>query len=99
MFAPTNDGRTRILSYPDFQPLLHVNYPVGEDESSEFTLKGHTSACITAEMSPTGRYLATGGSDSIISLWDTSKWICPRTVTSMVGPVRSISMYPSPPRP
>jgi len=54
-------------------------------------LAGHTSSCVTAEMQPTGRYLATGGTDSIIALWDTTDWICQRTITRMVGPVRSIS--------
>lgn len=35
--------------------------------------------------------MATGGSDSIISLWDTTDWICQRTLIDMTGPVRSIS--------
>jgi THO complex subunit 3 len=42
-------------------------------------------------MQPTARFLATGGSDSIIALWDTADWICQRTLIDMVGPVRSIS--------
>jgi THO complex subunit 3 len=54
-------------------------------------LSGHTSSCLTAEMQPTARYLATGGSDSIIALWDTTDWVCQRTLTRMTGPVRSIS--------
>jgi len=91
VFAPTSEGRTRILSYPDFEPLLNVPYSDGEGDASEFALKGHTSSCITAEMSPTGRWLATGGGDAVISMWDTSKWMCLRTITNMVGPVRTIS--------
>ncbi|KAK8126028.1 WD domain-containing protein [Apiospora kogelbergensis] len=35
--------------------------------------------------------LATGGTDSLISLWDTDEWNCERTITKMVGPVRTIS--------
>lgn len=62
------------------------------DEPQEFSLNGHTSSCLTAELQPTGRYLASGGSDSIIALWDTTDWICQRTITKMVGPVRSLSM-------
>lgn len=62
----------------------------GEDH--EYMLNGHTSSCLTVEMQPTARYLATGGSDSIIALWDTSDWLCQRTLTRMTGPVRSISM-------
>jgi THO complex subunit 3 len=93
VFAPTSDGETRMLSYPDFEPVAHWPYP--RPEGSEFKLQGHTSSCFCAAMSPTGRYLATGGGDSIIGLWDTKKWICQKTVTSMIGPVRSISKWPS----
>jgi THO complex subunit 3 len=91
IFLPTAEGKTRILSYPDFEPVLQLSYPVEPGESSEFVLKGHTSSCLTAEMSPTGKYLATGGSDSIIALWDTTDWICQRTVSGLSGPVKSIS--------
>jgi len=41
-------------------------------------------------LSPTGRYLATGGSDALITLWDTEDWVCRRTLGAMVGSVRSV---------
>ena len=88
IFVTTAEGRIRILSYPDLEPVLHQSYG---DEPEEFTLSGHTSSCLTAELQPMGRFLATGGSDSIIALWDTSDWICQRTISKMVGPVKSIS--------
>lgn len=90
IFVTTSEGRIRILSYPDFQPVLNMR---GGDEEREFMLNGHTSSCLTAEVQPTARYLATGGSDSIIALWDTTDWICQRTLTKMTGAVRSISMF------
>ncbi|PKS07874.1 hypothetical protein jhhlp_006482 [Lomentospora prolificans] len=89
VFVTTGEGKTRVLSYPDLEPAMNLNYR-GQLEA-EFMLHGHTSSCLTAELQPTGRYLATGGSDSIISLWDTTDWICQRTIANMVGPVRSIS--------
>ncbi|KAK3906204.1 WD40-repeat-containing domain protein [Staphylotrichum tortipilum] len=91
VFLPTTEGTIRILSYPELEPILHVNHAVKEGESTEFVLKGHTASCLTTELSPTGRYLATGGADSIIALFDTKDWICQRTVSRMVGPVKSIS--------
>ncbi|KAL2137089.1 hypothetical protein VTI74DRAFT_9695 [Chaetomium olivicolor] len=91
VFLPTNEGKIRILSYPELEPVLHVNHAVKPGESTEFLLKGHTAPCLTVELSPTGRYLATGGADSIIALFDTKDWICQRTVSRMVGPVKSIS--------
>lgn len=95
VFLPTGDGKIRILSYPELEPVLHVNHAVKPGESTEFMLKGHTAPCLTAELSPTGRYLATGGADSIIALFDTKDWICQRTITRLVGPVNSISTAPS----
>lgn len=83
----TAEGRIRILSYPELEPVLRLPW----DDDKEFAPRGHTSSCLSVELQPTGRYLATGGSDSIIALWDTQEWICQRTITSMVGPVRSIS--------
>ncbi|KAM7190360.1 THO complex subunit 3 [Naviculisporaceae sp. PSN 640] len=91
VFLPTSEGKVRILSYPELEPVLRLGYEVSPGESTEFMLKGHTASCLTVELSPTGRYLATGGADSIISLFDTKDWICQRTVTRMVGPVKSIS--------
>lgn len=87
IFATTSDGYVRILSYPGFEPVLRENF----GDEAEFTLDGHTAACFTAELQPSGRHLATGGSDSIIALWDTKDWICQRTITGLVGPVKSIS--------
>ncbi len=54
IFAPTIEGRVRILGYPDFNPVLYESY-AKTDSKVEFALKGHTSACITAQLSPTGR--------------------------------------------
>ncbi|KAM0664125.1 hypothetical protein ACQRIT_001959 [Beauveria bassiana] len=102
VFVTTGDGRTRILAYPSFTPVLeHVVESDGGDGDDgekdqgrtkrEFALSGHTSSCLTVEMQPSARYLATGGSDSVIALWDTTDWLCTRTLTRMTGPVRSLS--------
>lgn len=92
VFMTTGEGKIRILGYPDFGPALLHSYR--DQPQIEFALHGHTSSCLTAELQPTGRYLATGGSDSIIALWDTTDWVCQRTLTSMAGPVRSLSKKP-----
>ncbi|CAF9935506.1 MAG: hypothetical protein HETSPECPRED_009811 [Heterodermia speciosa] len=55
------------------------------------SMHAHTSAALSLELSPTGRYLAIGGSDALISLWDTTEWVCRRTLTGMGGGVRSVS--------
>ncbi|KAJ4151403.1 hypothetical protein LMH87_012105 [Akanthomyces muscarius] len=91
VFATTGDGRTRILAYPSLAPVLERAVASDDDRKREFALSGHTSSCLTAEMQPTARFLATGGSDSVIALWDTADWLCTHTLTRMTGPVRSLS--------
>jgi THO complex subunit 3 len=87
IFLTTGEGRVKILSYPDFKPIFYTSY----DPGLPFTLNGHTSSCLSIDLQPTARFLATGGSDSIIALWDTTEWICQRTLIDMTGPVRSIT--------
>ncbi|CAK96171.1 uncharacterized protein An01g07460 [Aspergillus niger] len=78
LFATTGEGTVKIISYPSFANL--------------HTLHAHTSACLSISLAPTGRYLAVGGSDALISLWDTTDWICKRTVSSNNGgAVRGVS--------
>lgn len=98
IFLTTSSGKIRILGFPSFQPIYRLPYFSQEDSKSEFSLNGHTSSCLSAELQPTGRHLATGGSDSVISLWDTADWICQKTITTIPGPIRSISR-PNPLKP
>lgn len=91
IFVTTNQGKCRILSYPGFEPLLHCPSPGADGQQEEFMLNGHTSACVSVELQPTGRHLATGGADSVIALWDTGEWLCKRTVSGLAGLVRVIS--------
>lgn len=86
VFLTTGEGRVKILSYPEFQPVFQSII----NPKSAFTLNGHTSSCLSVELQPTARYLATGGSDSIVALWDTTDWICQRTLIDMTGPARNI---------
>ncbi|KAK7757824.1 hypothetical protein SLS62_000202 [Diatrype stigma] len=70
IFATTGEGKTRILSFPDFEPAYRFDYKEGPD--SEFMLSGHTSSCTSTEVHPGNRYVATGGTDSLICLWETN---------------------------
>src|ERR1700721_461436 len=65
IFVSTGEGRVKILSYPDLTPVFGTR----DWEDKPFSLNGHTSSCLSIAMQPTARYLATGGSDSIIALW------------------------------
>ncbi|KAM0803936.1 WD40-repeat-containing domain protein [Usnea florida] len=70
------DGSVTITSYPTLHPL--------------HTLHAHTSSCLSLALSPTARYLAIGGSDALISLYDTTDWVCKRTLTHLTGAVKSV---------
>ncbi|KAH9908669.1 WD domain-containing protein [Xylariomycetidae sp. FL2044] len=89
LYATTMEGKTRILSFPNLEPAFAFDYIDGPEK--EFSLHGHTSSCMVAAVHPLNRYLATGGADSLIALWDTTEWNCARTITKMTGPVRSLS--------
>ncbi|KAJ5107882.1 hypothetical protein N7456_004557 [Penicillium angulare] len=78
LFLTTGEGRVKIVSYPSFETI--------------HTLNAHTSACNAISLAPNGRYLAVGGSDALISLWDTTDWICRRTCSSENGgAIRGVS--------
>lgn len=70
------DGSVTITAYPSLQTL--------------HTLHAHTSSCLSLALSPTSRYLAVGGSDALISLYDTTDWVCRRTLTHLTGAVKSV---------
>ncbi len=70
------DGSVAIALYPSLQTI--------------HTLHAHTSSCLSIALSPSARYVAIGGSDALISLYDTTDWVCKRTLTSTIGAVKSV---------
>lgn len=76
LYMTGGDGSVKILRYPSFENTL--------------TLNAHTSACYAVSMSPSGEYLAAGGGDALVSLWDTQEWICVRTLELTGGLVKTV---------
>ncbi len=77
LFVTTGAGTVKILSYPEFE-LLH-------------TLNAHTSACLSVDLCPRGRHLSIGGSDALVSVWDTYNWVSRYTISEIEGPARTVS--------
>lgn len=76
-FLTTGNGTVEVLEYPSLQTL--------------HTLVAHTAGCYCIAIDPTGRYLAVGSADALVSLWDVSEMLCARTFTKLEWPVRTIS--------
>jgi len=88
LLLTTGDGSVKIAAWPPATVS-------GSSSSSPalqtlHSLHAHTSACLSLALSPTGRYLAVGGSDALVSLWDTQEWVCRRTLSGMQGGVRMV---------
>lgn len=74
----TGAGTVKVLSYPEME-LLN-------------TLHAHTSACLSLELDPLGRNLVIGGSDALISIWDTRDWVSRHVLSEIAGAVRNVSL-------
>lgn len=65
------NGALAILDYPTLEPLHII---------SDVQVPGH--ACTSLAVDIRGRYVATGGADSAVNIWDTADWTCQRSVLS-----------------
>ena len=45
----------------------------------------------TRRFSPKGEYLAVGGADAMVTIWDVQELVCLRTCTRFEWPVRTLS--------
>ncbi|EMD40590.1 hypothetical protein CERSUDRAFT_62566 [Gelatoporia subvermispora B] len=67
----------RVLEYPSLT-VLH-------------STPAHVGGCVAAALDPRGRYLASGGHDSIVNLFDVTDWICVRTITACDNAITALS--------
>lgn len=77
----------RILDYPDLAVLHNTPAHVGGCVAAALDPRGrygHNRSGIHSELMKIypRRYLASGGNDSIVNLFDLSEWICARTITA-----------------
>lgn len=67
----------RILDWPQLRTL---------DNHS-----AHVGGCLAIAQDPRGRYVASGGIDSIVNLYDVQDWVCARTITVTDHSISDIS--------
>jgi THO complex subunit 3 len=73
-----SNGEVKVVEWPSW--------------THAYTMKAHTSSCLSLALAPSGRYLAIGGSDSLISLYDTKDFMCQRTLTTAnAGAIKAVS--------
>lgn len=77
LLLTTGDSVVRILDYPSMDTLT--------------TLTPHTSSITCVAHSPSGRHLAFGGSDALLTLWSTADLTCRYSFASLPGALRSVS--------
>ena len=77
LFVTTGEGPVKILDYPSMS-VLH-------------TISGHNAQTYAVQHSPRGDWLAIGGADSLVTLWDTYDWHCGHALTAHPTSVRDIS--------
>ncbi|TFK63553.1 WD40 repeat-like protein [Pluteus cervinus] len=86
IFNHAGDGI--ILTHHSEHTLRVLDYPslaVRENPAA------HVGGCIAVALDPRGRYLASGGYDSIVNLFDLQDWICARTITDCEHSINALS--------
>ncbi|KAK7695381.1 hypothetical protein QCA50_000016 [Cerrena zonata] len=75
--AMSSEASVRIISFPAHE-VLH-------------SMPAHLHGCTALALDPRGRYVATGGNDTIVNLFDTQEWVCVRTITACDNGITALS--------
>lgn len=90
-FNHTGDGI--VLNHYGDPSIRLIDYSLDmpSDINKGYGVAAHVDGCVTVAFDPRGKYVATGGNDSIVNLFDTSEWVCARTITSCDYGITGIS--------
>ncbi|KFM28981.1 THO complex subunit 3 [Auxenochlorella protothecoides] len=75
-YLATDAGEVEVLSFPDFKP--------------ERTMKGHVSRVSCMGFDPGHTRMASGGMDTVTSLWDLEEGICTQTFYDLDQAIRGV---------
>ncbi|KDN51215.1 hypothetical protein RSAG8_00844, partial [Rhizoctonia solani AG-8 WAC10335] len=76
-FLAKEDGQITMVEYPSLN-IWH-------------SLPAHVTACYTLALDPRGNYLASGGADGFVNLFDTTEFIASKTVPTIDSGIRTIA--------
>ncbi|KAF8165606.1 WD40-repeat-containing domain protein [Crassisporium funariophilum] len=77
-----------VITHHSEHTLRVVDYPSLTIRESP---AAHVGGCVALALDPRGRYLASGGYDSIVNMFDLNDWICARTITSCEHSINALS--------
>ncbi|KZT05641.1 WD40 repeat-like protein [Laetiporus sulphureus 93-53] len=77
VLASQSDTYIRTYTFPSLS-LIHA-------------APAHVGGCSAIALDPRGRYLASGGHDAIVNLFDLSEWIFARTITACDNAINALS--------
>ncbi|KAF8507841.1 WD40 repeat-like protein [Hysterangium stoloniferum] len=77
IFASATDGMLRIVSYPETEVVDRIG--------------AHVRAIYALALDPRGKYLVTGGGESIINFFDLREWLCAKSISTGDTSVNSLS--------
>ncbi|KXN92347.1 THO complex subunit 3 [Leucoagaricus sp. SymC.cos] len=86
IFNHTGDGL--VVAFHSEHTLRVLDYPSLEVRDSP---AAHVGGCMALALDPRGRYLASGGLDSIVNLFDMRDWIVARTITACEHSINDLS--------
>jgi THO complex subunit 3 len=85
-----NHAGTGVVHAHHHEPSIMLSaYPITAGPAER--IPTHVLGCAALALDPRGRYLATGGHDTVVNLFDTAEWICARTITGCECVARSFS--------
>ncbi|OQR86314.1 hypothetical protein ACHHYP_10676 [Achlya hypogyna] len=83
--------------HPSGYGTFEVMKVVHEDKAAAPTLENvhkviaHSGSCFAMDLDPTGRRLALGGADSLVSIWDLDEVFCEHTFIGSQSLIRAVS--------
>eukprot|EP00877_Chromochloris_zofingiensis_P002367 jgi/Chrzof1/12130/Cz06g22100.t1 len=77
LLVTTGRGSVEVMNLPNLESVC--------------SLQGHAATCLSIAVSGNQRYLASGGGDALVSLWDLEHCVCVHTTIGVDMPIRSLS--------